>query len=287
MNTPTIATDFPRYALVTGGGSGIGRALTQRLAALGWAVAVADIDLAAANQTVSLLENPGRSQPLALDVASADQWASAVESLRTEWPRLDLLINNAGILAVGPMAKADAAPLCRLLDVNLRGVVLGAQATVPWLVESAQRPPPAAGSPRAGVINLASIFAPLAPPGFAAYSASKAGVVAFSEALRSELQPAGLNVTVALPGALRTSLFDRASFADQSARQAAERYLQSTALSPESVAQELLRAAEKGRARVVIGRRAKLYDMLKHWFPRLAQQRVAQQTRQAFAWGDD
>ncbi|MEM9187129.1 MAG: SDR family NAD(P)-dependent oxidoreductase, partial [Planctomycetota bacterium] len=163
------------------------------------------------------------------------------------------------------------AELQRLVEVNLTGTMLGSAAAAPWLIEAADRGAPrGVSSPRSGIINTASIFAPLAPPGFAAYSATKAGVVAFSRALRGELATSQLNVTVTLPGVVSTRLFGSARFATPAFKAAAERFVQQTELSPESVAEQTLRAAHRGLAEAVLGRRAGRFASLRRWAPALA-----------------
>ncbi|MEM6799712.1 MAG: SDR family oxidoreductase [Planctomycetota bacterium] len=281
MNKQRPTDDQPHYAIVTGGGSGIGRALCRRLAQLGWAVTVADIDRTAAEETVTQL--PGSQcahRAATIDVSSADAWHGLINDCRGAWPRLDLLVNNAGVLVGGEVVGTPPAALRRQVEVNLLGTMLGSQAAAEWLIASASRSRPADGnSPRSGVVNIASIFAALAPPGFAAYSASKAGVVAFSESLRGELATHGLNVTVALPGAVGTRLFERAELTNEAIRPAAERFFQHAELTPETTAAAILTAAGRGRRHTVIGRRASWYARLKRWLPDHTTHRVAERVR--------
>lgn len=282
-NTP----ETPRRAIITGGASGIGRAICRQLANLGWVVAVVDIDGAAAERTAAELANPiGESLALAADVAEADAWRRLVEDLQSRWPRLDLLVNNAGVLAGGEVAASDPDDLRRVIDVNLTGTILGCRAAAEWLIASAERERPADGrSPRSGVINTSSIFAPLAPPGFAAYNASKAGVAAFSEALRGELAPHGLNVTATLPGVVGTGLFAAARFATPRFAEAAERFALRAELSPERVATATLRAAHAGRGQQIIGPRARRLAWLRWWLPGLSRRAVRERARRELGVG--
>ncbi|MEM6330093.1 MAG: SDR family oxidoreductase [Planctomycetota bacterium] len=298
MSRP-IATNEPAgYAIVTGGGSGIGRALCERLAGGGWAVAVADIDSEAAQATADSLRRLPNAQAaaapvtatpvaatpvaVALDVGDPVQWRRLIANLQARWPRLDLLINNAGVLAGGPLADCPAESLQRVVRTNLLGAMYGARAAAAWLMESSAARganPGPAGGPRPGVINVASIFAAVAPPNFAAYSASKAGLVAFSESLRGELAPNGLNVTVGLPGAVDTGLYRHAEFAHAGIARAAARFVERAELTPQAVADGLLRAAGRGELYAVLGRRARWYARLKRWLPAATARRVAAQAR--------
>ena len=280
QTTRTPLRSARRYALVTGGGSGIGRAICQQLASSGWVVAVADLDLPAAEATLASLPSPADDHlAVELDVASAAAWTQQIAMLQTEWPRIDLLVNNAGALAGGELAATPEEEIRRLVEVNLMGAIHGCRATIPWLVESATRDSPLdRQSPRSGVINTASIFAALAPPGFATYSATKAAIVALSESLRGELAPHGLNMTVTLPGVTKTGLFERAYFPSAAFRQTANRYVQDARLAPADVAQQTLQAAASGKLYAVIGRRARWYARLKRWLPTLVTRRVAKQS---------
>ena len=274
-------SEEPRFAIVTGAGSGIGRALVTRLSALGWTVAAADINGEAAAETIRSLPSPSpQTHAVALDVSEVDAWDELLAGLRGRWPRLDLLVNNAGVLLGGPLAETDLAALRRLVDVNLLGPLIGSRAATPWLLESASRRQPAdRRSPRAGIINTASIFAAIAPPGFAVYSATKAAVVAMSESQRGELAASDLNVTVALPGAVSTGLFERAEYRSAVYRDAAQRFVDRAELTAEEVAEQMIRAAARGRACVVIGRRARRYARLKRWLPDLTGRRVIAQAQ--------
>lgn len=259
--TPTS----PPVALVTGGGSGIGRAVALRLARDGWRVLVADCRPDAAElvaQEVSSVGGNGVS--LELDVADPEAWQAGVEKWRARWPRLDLLVNSAGVLTTGTLDQTPAAELHRVIHINLLGTMFGCQACAEWLREGSHAAPPL---PYRGILNIASIFAVVSPPGFGAYNASKAGVVAFSETLRGELAASGVNVTVVLPGITPTPLFQQAVYASVRHRQACERFVQHAELTPEGVAEQALKGVAQRRPYLVIGRRARLYSWLKRIAP--------------------
>ncbi len=252
------------WALVTGGASGIGRAIAQRLASQGWHVAVADCDLPRAEDVCrEIRATRGSSEAHYLDVARSDQWEELIRQLRASWPRLDLLVNAAGNLLVGPVRETPATDMARLVEVNLLGTMMGCRVCLPWLLDSTEK----GITPGSGILNIASIFAQVSPPGFATYNATKAGIVAWTESLRGELTPLGLNATVVLPGVTPTRLFERASYPTSEWRQMCEHYLAGAELTPDQVAAAAIAAITAGRLYVVVGRRAKWYARLKRLAP--------------------
>ena len=171
--------------------------------------------------------------------------------------------------------------MLQVLDTNLSGTLLGCQMATPWLIESATAPlPRVVGQPLPGILNIASVFGVVSPPGFAAYNASKAGVIALSETIRGELAPHGLNVTVALPGATPTGLFADAAFASAEFGDQTTRYMAGAELSPEQVAEQALAAAAKGQTHAVIGKRARRFAWLKRMAPSFVLNQVAKRARQ-------
>jgi short-subunit dehydrogenase len=272
-------SDATRWAIVTGGASGIGRAIALRLARQDWHVALADRDLARAEEVVrEIAASGGQGEAHELDVAHSEKWDALVARLRADWPCLDLVVNAAGNLLVGPIVEMSPGEMSKLVEVNLLGTMIGTRACLPWLIDSAK----AGVAPGSGMLNIASIFAQVSPPGFAAYNATKAGVIAWTEALRGEMAPWGLNATVVLPGVTPTRLFARASYPSPVWRQMCDRYLAGAELTADQVAATAIAGMARGQLYVVVGRRAKLYARLKRIAPawlidrvgRLAQQQL-------------
>ncbi|MCH2115020.1 MAG: SDR family NAD(P)-dependent oxidoreductase [Pirellulales bacterium] len=260
------------YALVTGAGSGLGRAFSLRLAREGWHVGVTDIDPAASDQTLRILRADGGSgQAELLDVTDAQAWQALGTKLRHEWPRLDLLINNAGIAAAGEVGVARIEDLLQVVEVNLHGVLHGCHTMVPWLKETA---------PGGHVVNIASILGAIAPPTMTAYSASKAAVIAFSESLHGELIRHGIGVTVVVPGFFSTRLLDRAQFTEDAYREIAQRYTSQTRLTAEQVVSQTLSAIAGHKLYAVAGYKARWYWRLKRLFPTVVTEFVAKRLLQ-------
>lgn len=235
-----------QLALVTGGGSGLGLAFCRKLAAKGWWVVCADISLVSARETA--VELGDCVLPHLLDVTNAAAWNKLLEDLRRQWPRLDLLVNNAGICAAGEIGVAPIEDFERVLDVNLRGTLLGCQTFVPWLKETA---------PGGHVVNISSIAGVLSPPSMGAYNISKAGVTALSETLYAELRPLGIGVSVVMPGFFASDLLTHGRFATPRHQRLAERYMRSAQITADDVVEHTLHAVHRRKLYVVLGRRAR------------------------------
>jgi NAD(P)-dependent dehydrogenase (short-subunit alcohol dehydrogenase family) len=178
-------------AVITGGGSGIGRAVCQRFAAHGARVAVLDIDGDSAKATADVIDGVA----IAVDVTEADAMRDAVDAAVSELGGLSLLMNNAGGSTMAPLAGWDPDEWDRLVRLNLTGVFNGMRAGVPHLL---------AGGGGA-VVNTSSISATRPSAGEAPYSAAKAGVMALTVSAALEYGPA-IRVNAVAPGMIRTNL---------------------------------------------------------------------------------
>lgn len=266
-----------RFAVVTGGANGLGREFCLRLARDGWQIAIVDVDAAGAGEVLQLVEQSGGGGRVEVgDVTSIDMWQSLLGRLRSDWPRIDLLVNNAGMYASGFVGSLDLAEAERLIRLNLSSVLYGCHTFTPWLIESAKSHP-------AAIINVASSFAFLCPPGMAPYNLSKAAVVALSETLHGELKPKGVGVTVVCPGPMPTKFIESASFNSGAFRQLTESYVRDSTLDPAAVAAAALEANERRRLYVVLGTDQKWYWRIKRFLPTTLLDRVARKVRKDLA----
>jgi NAD(P)-dependent dehydrogenase (short-subunit alcohol dehydrogenase family) len=171
-----------RVALVTGAGGGIGAATAARLAAAGAVVVLADVDERALERVA--LPPGATALRVPLDVRDAGQWRRAVDQVTATYGRLDVLVNNAGVIEPGPVDALPVAEIERQLDVNLLGTILGCREAL-----RVMRP---RGAGR--IVNIASMGAIIPMPWEAAYCASKYGVRGFTFALHAELRGSGVGV---------------------------------------------------------------------------------------------
>ncbi|MCA1984551.1 SDR family oxidoreductase [Nocardioides nematodiphilus] len=186
--------------LISGAAGGIGRATAARFAREGWLVGVYDLDAAGAERTAAEL-GEGDAIGGSLDVTRPDDWARVLaEFTRASGGRLDLLINNAGILRSGRLADVPIAAHHLTIDVNVKGVINGCHAAYPYLKATA-------GS---GVINLCSASAIYGQAEIASYSASKFAVRGLTEALELEWRKEGIRVQAVWPLWVNTGLLDGA-----------------------------------------------------------------------------
>jgi short-subunit dehydrogenase len=173
---------------ITGGGRGIGLATAARLSRAGARVVIGERDAEAAEKAAADLG----VESLALDVADPASWRSFAAAAGP----LDVLVNNAGIMPVGPAVEEPDAVTRAILDVNLLGVITGTKTAAPAMVARG----------RGHIVNVASGVGRVAVPGGATYSASKYGVIGYTEATRAELAPHGVDVSMVLPTVVQTEL---------------------------------------------------------------------------------
>jgi NADP-dependent 3-hydroxy acid dehydrogenase YdfG len=189
-------------ALVTGASSGIGEATAKALAEQGARVAVA----ARRKERLDALaeEIGGDTLVLETDVTEQGQAVDAVQRTVDELGRLDTLVNNAGVMLLGPAVDAPTEEWDRMIDLNLKGLLYCAHAATPHLIAAAEDGPRGV----ADMVNISSVAGRVAREGSGVYNLTKWGVGAFSESLRQELSPRHVRVSLVEPGAVATELTD-------------------------------------------------------------------------------
>lgn len=181
-----------KVAVVTGAGSGIGRAAASRMSQLGASVLCVDLVEAAAAATAEGLE--GASAAVAVDVCDGGQLRAAADDAATTWGRIDILVNSAGVFPPTPVMDMTASQWDHVLDINARGTLLASQACAPHMQT-------AGGG---AIVNLASKSAYQPTKGLAHYAASKGAVVMLTKALALELAPMNIRVNAVAPGGVQT-----------------------------------------------------------------------------------
>jgi NADP-dependent 3-hydroxy acid dehydrogenase YdfG len=244
-----------KVAVITGAGSGIGRALALNLAEKGAMVALSDIDAEGLAETARQADALGAQvKSDLLNVTEREAVLAYAEEVVGHFCRVNQVYNNAGIAYNGDVEKSEFKDIERIMDVDFWGVVNGTKAFLPHVIASGD----------GHIVNVSSLFGLIAMPGQSAYNAAKFAVRGFTEALRQEMLVAGhpVQVTCAHPGGIKTAVARNATVCDgEDAQTFAEFFDKYLALhSPEMAAQTIVDGVRKGRARVVIGWEAKALD---------------------------
>ncbi len=189
----------PLRALVTGAGSGLGRALSLDLAKRGAMLIVSDIDLVSAEETAELVRQEGATvHALPCDVADRDAVFALVDATEERLGGIDFIANNAGVGIGGPFDQISIEDWRWAVGINMWGVIYGCQAAIPKMKAQG----------RGYILNIASAAGLLVPPTTSAYSVTKAAVIALSESLYAEYKGAGIRVSALCPGYFRTNIVE-------------------------------------------------------------------------------
>jgi NAD(P)-dependent dehydrogenase (short-subunit alcohol dehydrogenase family) len=202
-----------KVAIVTGGGSGIGRAVVLRLAAEGAAVVVADLDLDAAAAVVDEVAGAGGSAAGArLDVSHPGETRVLVERVASERGQLDVLVNSAGVVQSKRFLDVTEADWDRVIGVNQKGTAFAIQAAAAQMARQVPAPVRAAGVADRSygkIVNLSSISGRRGRDYQMAYAASKAAVISLTQSAALALAPLGINVNAIAPSVVMTPMWDR------------------------------------------------------------------------------
>jgi NAD(P)-dependent dehydrogenase (short-subunit alcohol dehydrogenase family) len=185
---------YGKVAVVTGGGRGIGKALALALASEGCRVAIGDVDAASAEEAAAELGD--RALGLGVDVTDRPGFSAFLDAVEARIGPIDVLVNNAGIMPVGPFDEEDDATAIRLIEINLHAVIHGTK-------EAMRRMKPRGTG---HIVNVASSAGKTGFPHLATYCATKHGVVGMSEAVRAELRGTGVEISVVMPNIVKTEL---------------------------------------------------------------------------------
>ncbi|MGZ4427310.1 MAG: SDR family NAD(P)-dependent oxidoreductase [Nocardioidaceae bacterium] len=246
-----------KVVVITGAGSGIGRALALNIAEKGGVLALSDWDEVGLMETAELL---GRRTPQAvrtdkLDVRDRAAMKEYAASVAAELGRVNVIVNNAGVALNGDFEEVTYEDFEWVMDVDFWGVVQGTKEFLPHLIASGD----------GHVVNISSLFGILGMPGQTAYNAAKFGVRGFTEALRQEMLVAGhpVKVTCVHPGGIKTAIARNARATESQDAAAAAQFFDTklAKTTPERAAEVIVDAVLADRARVLVGTDAKLLDL--------------------------
>lgn len=264
-----------KTAVVTGAGSGIGRATALALARAGARIAACDVDQARLDALAAELGDRALAVRK-VDVADRDQMKAFADAVHAVVPGVDVVVNNAGVAVGGTFLDTSLEDWDWLLGINLRGVVHGCHFFVPRMVDR-----------RTGhVINISSILGIYPAPNVTAYVASKFAVLGFSQSLRAELAPHGVGVTAICPGMIATAIVADGRMTgalSQRRFKVVEQFKKGT--PPERVAQTILDAVRTNPAIRTVGRDAWTIHQLVKLAPETTQ-RLANSLQRRFGAAD-
>lgn len=283
-----------RRVLITGAGSGLGLALAETWAARGWSVLLTDRDGEAAERAAAALQAAAATAPtdavadrlvagpagagpaepriaaLTLDVTDEDDWAAALEWVHERWGGLDVLVNNAGVATGGRMELAPLDEWEWILNINLLGVVRGCRTFIPMFKQQGH----------GHIVNVASLAALVLPPTMALYNTVKAGVLALSETLRSELKPYGITTSVVCPNFFKTNLAASLRTNDPLVPSTVEKLVSGSDVPASRIAEQVAYAVDDGRFLVLTDRDGRIAWWVKRFMPALFRRQINAAARQ-------
>jgi NAD(P)-dependent dehydrogenase (short-subunit alcohol dehydrogenase family) len=236
-----------KVAAITGGARGIGRATAAALIARGVRVAIGDVDADLAGQTAAELGQG--TIGLSLDVTDRASFDAFLTEVENRLGPLDIMINNAGIMPVGPFLKESDAVAQKLVDINVHGVILGSKLALERFQQRG----------RGHVVNMASIVGKSATSCLATYVATKHAVVGLTEALRIEFGPLGIDFSIVMPVGTNTELYS-----------GLQQIKGITTPEPEDVGEAIVEALQTGRVDVYVPKRMNATIRLGALLPRRA-----------------
>lgn len=238
-----------KVVVITGAGSGIGRALAVNLAGKGARLALSDVNEEGLGETVELAVKAGSPDvhTARLDVADKAAFASYATEVAEHFGQVNVVINNAGVALAGDAVDLSYEDMEWIVGINFWGVVYGTKEFLPHLIASGD----------GHVVNLSSLFGLLAMPGQSAYNATKFAVRGFTEALREEMLIAGhkVGVTSVHPGGIKTAIARSARVSDKEDKAATAKLFDEklAKMTPERAAEIIVKGITRNQARVLVG----------------------------------
>jgi NAD(P)-dependent dehydrogenase (short-subunit alcohol dehydrogenase family) len=248
-----------KTVVITGAGSGFGRGLALDFAKLGWKVAVSDINMERAEESVRLVKGAG-GQGIAIrcDVTKPEEVQGLADAVISKWGTVDIIINNAGVPVLGFMEKITLEDWRFEIDVMLMSVIYGCRTFIPIFKKQGW----------GHIVNTASSAGIVSLPEMSPYNVTKAGVISLSETLRGELKGSNIGVTVVCPTFFKTNLMDQARSTDERQLKMGEAFFNKFSFGTvDSVSRATLKAIKKNKLYVLPQPDSKLFWFMKRMTP--------------------
>lgn len=253
-----ISTLYPgKRAFITGAASGLGKAFCLHLAADGWTIIMTDNNAAALEEAKLVVEAAGATvHSYVLDVTNRQAYETLTNTVIEKIGGIDLLINNAGVGVGDEMGDYPLDDWDWMIDINLKGVIYGCHLFMPMFKKQ-----------KAGtIINVSSLAAIVSPPGTASYNVTKAGVMALSETLCSELDMYNVKIGCLMPAFFQTNLLE-GSRGNEKLKQVAGKLMQKSGFTATDVALEALEKTAKGKLFILYPKQSRQLYILKRLMP--------------------
>jgi short-subunit dehydrogenase len=251
-----------KTAVITGAGSGIGRALALNLAEEGCHLAISDINQATLSETENLLKDKKiKVYSEVLDVSNKEAMQAYPEKVIQNLGEVHILINNAGVSMAATVEEHKVEDYEWLMGINFWGVLFGTKYFLPYLQESTE----------AHIVNLSSLFGLISNPNQSSYNAAKFAVRGFTDSLRQELRGSNIGVTCIHPGGIRTNLTNSALFVSSPGGKTREQFCAAfdkyAGVTPDKAAKAIIKGIKKKKVRVLIGPDAIIGDIVQRIMP--------------------
>ena len=249
--------------VITGAASGIGRALANKLSALGANLALSDINLEELENTHRRLTGTGQVSIHALDVANREAFEAYAKEVIRIHDKVDIIINNAGVSVSDTIEDMAYEDMEWIFNINFWGVVYGTKSFLPYLKER----------PEAAIVNISSIFGIVALPAQGAYSATKFAVNGFTQVLRQELKETNVQVSCVHPGGIKTNIVRNGVInvslnGDRSPKKMIAKDFEEAAwTTPEQAAEVIIKGVYKKKRRILVGGDAHIMEKIQQLLP--------------------
>ncbi len=253
---------FPgKRVVITGAGSGLGRALAMEFAKRNWNIAIAEINDERARESADMVKKEG-GIPLTIhcDVTKPEDLENVLNVVKKEWKGVDILINNAGVASAGWFEKIPLEKWDWIIGINLMSIIHGCRTFIRHFKESGSG---------GYIVNVASNAGIASLPEMVSYNTTKAAVISISETLKVELSRINVGVSVVCPTFFKTNLMDQFTSPDERQREMANTFFGNAKATSEKVARHTIASIEKNRFYVITQKDGRNMWRMKRWFPEL------------------